>query len=237
MTLLKFKIIKNFYECLTPGKAALVDFLLDVVIIFALILLVVKPFFFAPFRVQQESMMPNVFDGEFIITWKLPYHKLLGWREYERNDIVVFRPTTNPENYLIKRVIGLPKETLRLYQGKVWVKEVGATNFRELKEDFLYEGRNGNTCLATNFCSEKDKAEQIDFEVPANKYFVLGDNRTRSRDSRTCFVGNCQEEGRRFLGHGEIDGKVILNFARYLNNPKPFWQFWEKVSFQNIRLF
>jgi signal peptidase I len=230
-----FRLLKKPSKSFSPRVASIIDFVIDVVLTVALVLLVIKPFFFAPFRVQQESMMPNILDGEYTITWKLPYHHLFSWKEYERNDIIIFLPKGH-ENYLIKRVIGLPGETLRFYQGKIWIKKPNQTIFTELDESFLYEDRNGNTCMATNFCSETEKNKQIDFEIPAKSYFVLGDNRTRSRDSRTCFIGECKNEADHFLTHEEIDGKAILIFAQALNNNEQWWKIWKKISFKSVRL-
>lgn len=235
MTILNFKFLRNFYARLTPQQFAFVDFVLDVIVIVLVVLLLIKPFLFAPFRVQQESMMPNVRDGEYIITWKLPYHDLLGWREYARNDIVVFQAANNAKHYLIKRIIGLPGETLRIHAGQVWIKAQGAEDFVALEEDFLYS--KSETCLATNFCSQADKERKNDFVIPAGEYFVLGDNRNRSRDSRSCFQGVCQTDADHFLDHKEIDGKVILTFGRYLKNNEPFYKFWGKISFRDVRSF
>ncbi len=196
---------------LSPLAAALVDFVSDVIVIFAIVLLVIKPFFFAPFRVEQQSMTPNVLNGEFIIVWKTPY--LFG-QKYERNDIVVFKPPRS-ENYLIKRVIGLPGETVRFSGGFVWIDK-GSGEFQKLDESFLAPQNYGNTCL-TNFCDAAAKAETIDIKVPADDYFVMGDNRIGSRDSRACFESSCASESDHFLAHDEIEGRAFVVFAR-------FWQ-------------
>ncbi|MFH0834026.1 MAG: signal peptidase I [Patescibacteria group bacterium] len=203
----ELKAVKN--KKLSPLAGAIVDFLSDVVVIFVIVLLIIKPFFFAPFRVQQQSMMPNVKDGEFIIVWKTPY--LFG-QEYKRNDIIVFRPP-NSENYLIKRVIGLPGETIRLADGFVWVKNA-AGEFEKLDESFLAPGNLGQTCLAAGFCSDEQKAEAVDYQVPAGEYFVMGDNRLASRDSRSCFAMVCADEASHFLIQKEIEGRAVLAFAR-----------------------
>lgn len=202
----------------SPLIAALVDFASDVIVIFAIVLLVIKPFFFAPFRVEQQSMTPNVLDGEFIVIWKTPY--LLG-QEYKRNDIVVFQPP-HSESYLIKRVIGLPGETVRFSEGFVWI-DSGSGEFEKLDESFLSAQNYGNTCL-TNFCDDAAKAETIDITVPAGDYFVMGDNRIGSRDSRSCFEASCNDEGEHFLTHDEIEGRAFVVFAR----------FWKENGSQNF---
>ncbi len=204
----KTKPSKN--KNLSPFQTALVDFLTDVVIIFFLVLVIVKPFFFAPFRVQQESMTPNVLDGEFIIVWKTPY--VFG-KEYEHNDVIVFKPE-NSKHYLIKRVIGEPGETIRFFDGFVWMKNEEG-EFKKLDESFLAPHNLGNTCVENIGCNNFEKSKKVDFEIPEDQYFVLGDNRKASRDSRSCFKTNCNgEDPTHFLAKDEIEGKAVATFAR-----------------------
>ncbi|MFH1546830.1 MAG: signal peptidase I [Patescibacteria group bacterium] len=194
---------------LSPLQSALLDFITDVVVIFFLVLVVVKPFFFAPFRVQQQSMTPNVLDGELIIVWKTPY--VFG-AEYKRNDVVVFKPADS-ENYLIKRVIGLPDETIRFFEGFVWLENESG-EFEKLDESFIASHNLGNACVGSGFCSDAEKTQQIDFEIPKGSYFVMGDNRLASRDSRSCFQMDCGSDASNFLTEEEIEGKVVFAFAR-----------------------
>jgi len=211
---------------LSPMQTAVVDFLLDVVVIFFLVLVVIKPLFFAPFRVQQQSMTPNVLDGEFIIVWKTPY--VFG-AEYDRDDIVVFKPP-HGENYLIKRVIGLPGDTLRIAEGYTWIKNEDG-EFEKLDESFLASHNLGNTCANTSHCTAAEKAKEVDFEVPEGSYFVMGDNRLASRDSRSCFEMACDENNSNFITQKEIEGKAVLSFARFWieNSEKHF-------TFTNTRI-
>jgi len=212
---------------LTPFYAALFDFLTDVVVIFFLVLVVIKPLFFAPFRVQQQSMTPNILDGEFIIVWKTPY--LLG-KEYQRNDIIVFKPEKG-EHYLIKRVIGLPGETLRISDGFTWIENADG-EFEKLNEDFLADHVLGNTCDGSGFCSDAEKKKNADFKIPEGEYFVMGDNRMASRDSRSCFKMGCGGDASNFLVKKDITGRAVLTFAR-------FWLEGDDKNFtlRNMRIF
>jgi signal peptidase I len=211
-------------------QIATIDFVVDIVIILILVLGIIRPFLFAPFQVQQESMMPNILDGEYILVWKFPYNHIFGWKNYERNDVVVFRPRTNSDTYLIKRVVGLPGETVRLHEGSVWVRSAEDEKFQKLDESFLSEKNVSNTCL-TAACSDSDKSRIEEFTVLEDSYFVLGDNRTHSRDSRSCFVSSCADPKDRFLSEAEIEGRVFLVVAR-------IWQEGgsKHFSFRSMRL-
>lgn len=160
-------------------------------------------------------MEPNVHDGEYILVWKLPYNALFGWQEYVRGDVIVFRPPTNPETYLIKRVIGLPGETVRIKDGATYVRAVGATDFVKLDDSYLAARNQGNTCVnitGTLECSEAEKAETYEFSVPTDGYFVMGDNRLSSRDARACFVARCADEGDHYLTRHDIEGRALFVF-------------------------
>lgn len=215
----RHKNLTELCESLPKPWGGILDFVKDVVIIFTVVLLIIRPIFFAPFQVKQQSMMPNILDGEYILVWKLPYHTW-SYGDYQRNDVVVFLPRNNDEKYLIKRIIGLPGETIRFYDGYVWIKEVGSSDFRKLNENFLSAENLGNTCLSISFCSASEKSEQIDIVIPQNDYFVMGDNRLHSRDARSCFLAGCDSaDTGHFLDKSNIEGKVFVVFARIWDDP------------------
>lgn len=113
------------------------------------------------FTIQQVSMTPNIVEGERIIVNKLAY--LFGGPQ--RGDIIVFYPPPEVENQeLIKRVIGLPGETVEIKSGTVYI------NGRAIREPYI---------------KDPPRYRLDPYEVPAGQYFVLGDNRNNSNDSHT----------------------------------------------------
>lgn len=211
---------------------SLLDFGVELAIILFLVFAVIRPYIIAPFKIQQNSMEPNAHHNEYVIVLKLPYNSVIGWRNYGRGDIIVFRPNNSPENFLIKRIIGLPGETVRLYDGAAWIRPAGGTEFTRLDDSYLYEGNQGNTCLTanSNVCPEAEKQQKVDFEVPAGHYFALGDNRLASRDARSCF-GSCNAENDHYLSSAEIEGRAWVVVARKYG--KQFYQ----VSLRAARFF
>jgi signal peptidase I len=122
------------------------------------------------FRVEGPSMQPTLSSGEFLWVNKAAYFKWNG--QYvlggpQRGDIAVLRPPDTAEEIdLIKRVIGLPGDRLRVHHGEVLI------NGRPLAEPYIH--------LQASYNYPADGRDVI---VPAGQYFVLGDNRANSRDS------------------------------------------------------
>jgi signal peptidase I len=126
---------------------------------FATLLLVSYGLFFNLSVVRGSSMAPGIQDGDRILVE--PWSYLLG--PIERGDVIVLRYPLDPEVDYIKRVIGLPGDHVVLREGRVWV--------------------NG-ACLEEPYVAAVDPGSVHDVEVRAGNYFVLGDNRPRSSDSR-----------------------------------------------------
>lgn len=182
-----------------------VDFLKDLFIIIAIVLFV-RTFLIMPFQINGQSMYDSYYDGEFIIVDRFSYRDIpfLGQhREMQRGDVVVFKPRVNDNRkYFIKRVIGLPGETLKIEGGKVYVKNPGSTDFIELNESYLSEENFWKTYVS-------GQASMHIYEIPEGEYFVMGDNRNASTDSRTCF-SRCDSRSN-YIDMWDITGKVFID--------------------------
>ncbi len=145
-------------------------FLLDIfqVVIFAgAIFLVLYLLVMQPHKIKGSSMENNFHDGEYLLTDKISYR----FREPNRGEVIIFKaPGANGDDF-IKRIIGLPGEKVSIHEGKVYI------NGLVLNEIYIPQTTPTNAGV---FLSE-DK----ELEVPAGEYFVLGDNRNHSADSRT----------------------------------------------------
>jgi signal peptidase I len=153
----------------------LVEWVIVLVIVLATTL-VVRLFVIQTFSIPSGSMLPTLQIGDRIIVDKLSYH-LHG---VHRGDVVVFRrPALEEQNYadLVKRVVGLPGETISSSGGQVYI------NGKVLSEPWLPSGPNSTTGVL-----QPDAHPQFNLPgpvtIPAGDYFVMGDNRTSSQDSR-----------------------------------------------------
>jgi signal peptidase I len=109
--------------------------------------------------------------------------------------------TSGPE-YFVKRIIGIPGDTVKIENGRVYIKKSGGADFEEVKEDYLNAENKFHTYLNQNdFGSE--------FKVPEEHYFVLGDNRNHSNDSRSWFAP-VTNEPTPFVPLKNISGKVLV---------------------------
>ena len=121
-----------------------------------------------PFIVSGASMEPTFDDREYLIIDELTYQ----FRPPERSEVEVFRYPKDPSNFFIKRIIGLPGETLRLKDNEVALKDAATGEWREIEEPYLASGE------ATSLWASQEVT------LAPDEYFVLGDNRAVSSDSR-----------------------------------------------------
>lgn len=138
--------------------------ILEVIVLAVGIFLIVYLLILRPHKIKGQSMHPNFPDGEYLLTEKVSYYR----EDPKRGDVIVFKPPISEDEF-IKRVIALPEETVMVLNGKVFV------NDKELKEDYIKIDTN-----ASSFLSEGEK-----YTVPTGNYFVMGDNRPHSSDSRS----------------------------------------------------
>lgn len=141
-------------------------------------------------RVEGESMVPTLNNGNLLIADKLSYH----FHGPNRGDIVVLVPPVNPDSDYIKRVIGLPGDQIEIdghYTDAlhttpltaILIKQGGKGPWQRLEEPYLPE-----EWTAMSFCCSQngqESAEPTPYTIPDNSYFVMGDNRNRSSDSRS----------------------------------------------------
>ena len=122
--------------------------------------------------VDGSSMSPTLEDGDVLIVDKLSYR----FREPERFDVVVFRYLHKENSYYIKRIIGLPGETVQIKEGQIYI------DGQLLREEF------GNAVM-----TNPGRAGQP-ITLGSDEYFVLGDNRNNSSDSRDPSVGSIRRD-------------------------------------------
>ena len=168
-----------------------------------LFVLIIRSFIFEPFRIPSGSMMPTLLEGDFIFVKKFAYGlrlpvsevKVVATGSPKRGDVIVFRLPSDPSINYIKRVIGLPGDKI-VYEhqrltinGKTMDLKMDADdsfNVPVYSEDL--DGRVHDILVTNSQISMRDGT----YRVPKGHYFVMGDNRDRSRDSR--FIGAIPEE-------------------------------------------
>ena len=156
-----------------------------VFVVAAALAFVVRTFIFEPVRVDGSSMLNTLTDSDFMIATKFDY--LLG--DPERFDIVICDyPNTDDGMYRVKRVIGLPGETIELRAGELYVDGEHVAQDFDMTENETYFGP---------------------LTVPEGCYFVMGDNRNNSKDSRSPMVGPLKRS--QIKGHVRC---VVFPFGR-----------------------
>ncbi len=150
------------------NKARLIALSLELLQVLAISMAIIIPvrwFLVQPFYVQGASMEPNFFDHEYLIIDELSYHL----REPKRGEVVVFHYPNDTRQFFIKRVIGLPGETVEIADGKVKIYNDQHPNGVTLDEGYLDQDFTAASQTVT---------------LKQDEYFVLGDNRSSSLDSR-----------------------------------------------------
>ena len=187
-----------------------------------------RSFIAEPFRIPSSSMMPTLLIGDFILVnkfayglrWPITNKKFIDIGEPERGDVVVFRPPHHPREDWIKRVIGLPGDTIGYHDNQVMVN--GKRLPYRVEGPYTGVGRGleatGSTELTEglpdrpHFVLEREDVPFLpqgqgegDWQVPPGHYFVMGDNRDNSEDSR--YWG--------FLPEANLRGKAFLIWMNF----------------------
>lgn len=187
------------------------DILLNLLIILVFVLLI-RNFLIAPFRVSGSSMCDTLNfingkcqegDGEYIIVNKVGYLRISNFEvgSPKRGDIVVFKPPKGKGEFFIKRVIGMPGETIKLVNGEVFIYSEENPQGVEFDEPYLNTRNRDRT--------NPDPFSGNEFKVPEDSYFVMGDNRRQSNDSRHCFLqGGCRAGTSHFVPRENLEGRA-----------------------------
>lgn len=178
--------------------------LAKVAIITIAIIVPIRYFLIIPFYVKGASMEPNFQDRQYLIIDEISYR----FHPATRGQIVVFRYPQDPQEYFIKRIIGLPGEQVVLKEGDVYIYNDKNPNGFKLKENYLPDGLK---TYSQNYNLSEEK-----FSLGDNEYFVLGDNRQASKDSRV--FGAVDKSF--FIGKVLLRGLPLNKFALFNKTPQ-----------------
>ena len=155
---------------------------LRILLVALAIVIPVRYFIAQPFIVKGASMEPAYEERDYLVIDELSYY----FREPARGEVVVFRFPDDPSEFFIKRVIGLPGETVIIENGEVFISSGEASKPRRLEERYLAD--------------ELETSGRITQVLEPDEYFVLGDNRAYSKDSRSWGI----------LPQKNITGRVLI---------------------------
>jgi signal peptidase I len=192
----------NIFSKKSFWKSAL-SFSLEIfktVIISLAIILPIRYFVIQPFMVDGASMEPNFHDKQYLVINEISYR----FNEPTRGEVVVFKNPQNTKQYYIKRIIGLPGETITIKNNEVYIKAVDKKEFVKISElDYLPK--------------DMKTFGNIDgLKLKENEFFVLGDNRKNSKDSRN--LGPIKRElimGKVWVRGFPFKEATIFDFSEY----------------------
>ncbi|HEY2683618.1 MAG TPA: signal peptidase I [Steroidobacteraceae bacterium] len=204
-----------------------------------LLVLVIRSFLFEPFRIPSDSMMPTLFDGDFIFVSKFSYGLrlpvsntlIVSTGTPQRGDVIVFRLPPNPKMNYIKRLVGLPGDKIRVDEnnllyvnGQLMTQKAGPVYSGPKQDQWNYAGVN------TAFEQLGSKNHRIMFAngpvktgewvVPPHHYFFMGDNRNNSKDSR--YQDDSEAPG--FVPEQNLVGKAVRIWLNLDTRDGPQWR-------------
>jgi signal peptidase I len=203
-----------------------------------LLVLVIRSFLFEPFRIPSDSMMPTLYDGDFIFVSKYSYGLrlpvtntlLIPTGTPQRGDVIVFRLPPNPKINYIKRLVGLPGDRVRvdennqLYVNGVLMKQSSGPIYKGPKQNMwnyagvptAYELLGAKRHL---IMFAKGGVTSGEWVVPAGHYFFMGDNRNNSKDSRW----QDDPEAPGFVPEQNLVGKAVRIWLNLDTRDGPLW--------------
>jgi signal peptidase I len=152
----------NFPAKKRPHNEHPIQELLKFAAIAILIVIPIRLFIAQPFIVNGSSMVPTFADGDYLIVDEISYR----FKSPERGDVIIFRFPNDPSKFFIKRIIGLPNEIVELEGRRVFI--TNNSSREELYEPYVVHPSENN----------------LKIKLGDNEYFVMGDNRAQSSDSR-----------------------------------------------------
>lgn len=174
--------------------------LVKTIIVSLAIILPIRYFLIQPFMVEGASMQPNFHDRDYLIVNEILYR----FKEPERGEVIVFKNPENIKQYFIKRVLATPGESIKIEDGSIYIKKSG---------DDIYNKVNEEEYLPRDL---KTYGNSSEITLSSDEYFVMGDNRGNSRDSR--FFGPLKRNlivGRVWLRGFPFDQISVFNFDNY----------------------
>lgn len=203
------------------------------------LVLVIRSFLFEPFRIPSDSMMPTLFDGDFIFVSKFSYGLRLPVTNTlvvptgspQRGDVIVFRLPPNPKINYIKRLIGLPGDRIRvdernqLYVNGVPQPQQPGPIYSGPKQD-MWNYAGAPTVIETLGAKEhlimfaNGGVKTGEWVVPAGHYFFMGDNRNNSKDSR--WLDEPDAPG--FVPAQNLVGKAVRIWLNLDTRDGPLWK-------------
>ncbi len=228
----KEKLIENIKALLIAGFVAII----------------LRTFFFQAFVIPSSSMTPTLLEGDYLIASKYDYgysryslpfnlnvinNKVLE-KEVKRGDIVVFRYPQDDLIYYVKRVIGLPGDKLKIVNNTIYINNVpftqepkGQTVFDNTLVDIFEEtNKEGKKYNIYHIANSMYLSNYSEITLPEGKYFLMGDNRHMSKDSRFPDVG--------LIHKNYIIGSPKLIFFSINGYFLQFWKWFTEIRFNRL---